>query len=408
MDGAESLVVSAEPLMDVLVTCLNYPYPLENGENLRIFHYVRALCARHTFDLVCRGSDDVPAPLRGLFRHIIPVRGDVALPTGRLISRWAAPFSVRHVFPAIPDLTSALDGCLRARRYDLIWSAGDVLPRLPPQSGVPVLGDIVDDLVLQYSRLLASLRPGVRYLRVLKRLLLMKAVERRYFARADACLYVSEADAQTFASVCPNIPVHVIHNGVDADFFQPALVSVEPETVVFEGNMSFYPNVDAAEYFCKEILPLIHMARPGVKLFLVGKDPSPRVRALAADRIVVTGFVDDVRPYLARAAVFVSPTRVGAGIKNKILQAWSMGKPVVATPASTGGLRVLDRKNLIIADTPQRFADAVLELLRDGKLGQELGLNGRRTVLDHYTWDAKAREFEALMSELAIRRAKHA
>jgi len=402
------MVGSAEHSMDVLVTCLNYPFPLENGENLRIYHYVRALQPRHNFDLVCRGSADVPPPLRKLFRHIIPVRGDVVLPQGGLFDRWAASFSVEQVFPPIPDLTAALKTCLDTRPYDVIWSAGDVLPRLPQQSSVPVLGDIVDDLVLQYRRLLTSLRPGVRYLRVLKRLILMRAVERRYFARADACLYVSEADAETFSTVCPRTPVHVIHNGVDETFFQPDAVAVEPDTVVFEGNMSFYPNVDAAEYFCSEILPLIHRQRPRVKFFLVGKNPAARVRALESDRVAVTGYVDDVRPYLSQAAVFVSPTRVGAGIKNKILQAWSMSKPVVATPASTGGLRVRDRENILIAGSPQKFADSVLELLRDDCLQKEMGVNGRKTVLDHYTWEAKARELETLMADLIQRRASHA
>lgn len=394
--------------MDVLVTCLNYPFPLENGENLRIFHYVRALQPRHNFDLVCRGSADVPPPLRKLFRHIIPVRGDVVLPQGGLFNRWAASFSVEQVFPAMPDLTAALKTCLETKAYDIVWSAGDVLPRLPQESSVPVLGDIVDDLVLQYRRLLTSLRPGVRYLRVLKRLVLMRAAERRYFARADACLYVSEADAETFSKVSPGTPVHVIHNGVDESFFQPASAAVEPETVVFEGNMSFYPNVDAAEYFCSEILPLIHRQRPGVKFFLVGKNPAARVRALESNRVVVTGYVDDVRPYLSRATVFVSPTRVGAGIKNKILQAWSMAKPVVATPASTGGLLVRDRENILIADTPPKFADAVLGLLGNEQLRKEMGANGRKTVLDHYTWEAKARQLEALMIDLIQRKAQHA
>ena len=393
--------------MDILVTALNYPYPLENGENLRIFHYVRALRQRHNFDLVCRGSERVPPPLQELFRRVVPVRGEVALPKGGLMGRLGASISIAQVFPAIPDLTSALEKSLQTRRYDVIWSAGDVLPRLPA-TVVPVLGDIVDDLVLQYRRLLASARPGLRYLRILKRLLQMKAVERRYFAKADVCLYVSEADAHTFSSICPNTPVHVIHNGVDETYFQPTSILVEPETVVFEGNMSFFPNVDAAEYFCNDILPLIHAVRPTVKLFLVGKSPVARVRALASDRVVVTGFVDDVRPYLSRATVFISPTRVGGGIKNKILQAWSMGKPVVATPASTGGLRATHQENMLIADSPRKFADAVLELLGDAGLRARLGTNGRKTVLDHYTWEAKARELETLMTELTIRRAQHA
>jgi len=394
--------------MDVLVTCLNYPYPLENGENLRIFHYVRALRERHNFDLVCRGTPDIPRPLLELFRRVLPVSVEAYSEPGTLLRRMSASFSIRQICPEMPELTAVLTQVLSAGNYDLVWASADVVPRLPTPMEVPILGDIVDDPVLQYSRLLSSLRPGTRYLRVLKRLLLTRRFVQQYYTRADTCMYVSETDAQAFEKLCPSTPVRVIHNGVDEDYFQPQAVRVEPETVVFEGNMSFYPNVDAAEYFCKEILPLVHAVRPAVKFFLVGKSPSERVQVLASDRVVVTGFVEDVRPYLSRAAVFVSPTRVGAGIKNKILQAWSMGKPVIATPASTGGLRIRDRENLIVADSPRRFADAILELLNDQALQRAMGASGRQTVLEHYTWDAKARELEALMTELMERRPQHA
>jgi len=386
--------------MDVLVTCLNYPYPLENGENLRIFQYVRALHGRHTFDLLCRGEPDVPTPLLKLFRHVYPIHPAHEVVPAGLLQRAFASFSAGQLCPKIPDLTDELSRLLSSNRYDLLWASADVLPRLPAKVDVPILGDIVDDPVLQYRRLLSSLEPGARYLRVAKRLVLTRRFVRRYFARAAACLYVSEADAQSFAALCPNKPVHVIHNGVDEDFFRAQDVAIEPESIVFEGNMSFFPNVDAAEYLCSSILPLIHQVRPGVKLYLVGKNPAARVCALASERVEVTGFVDDVRPYLSKATVFVSPTRVGAGIKNKILQAWSMGRPVVATPASTGGLRVRDRENIIVAESPQRFAGAVLELLGDSDLREKLGVEGRRTVIEHYTWDAKARELEALMQEL--------
>lgn len=340
-------------------------------------------------------------PLRKLFRHVYSVYpANEIVPTG-MIQRALASLSVAQICPTIPEFTAALSHSLSSNKYDLLWVSADVLPRLPAKVEVPILGDIVDDPILQYRRLLSSLKPGIRYLRVAKRLALTRRFVRRYFAPAAACLYVAEADAQSFSALCPNIPVHVIHNGVDEAFFRSEKVPIDPDSVVFEGNMSFYPNVDAAEYFCSEILPLIHQVRPGVKLFLVGKNPAQRVRALASERVVVTGFVDDVRPYLSRATVFVSPTRVGAGIKNKILQAWSMGKPVVATPASTGGLRVRDRENMVVAESPQKFAEAVLELLGDVDLREKLGAEGRRTVIEHYTWDAKAREFEALMRKLA-------
>lgn len=385
--------------MDVLVTCLNYPFPLENGENLRIFHYVRALRRRHNFDLVCLGACEVPAPVANLFRHVVPVQTNLT-PSYSLPARIAASFSAETVRPRVPALANALDSCLKQRRYDLIWTSADIFPSLPTVTP-PVLGDIVDDLVVQYGRLLSTRKFGKSYFRTLKRLWLARAYEKKYFSKAAACLYVSEVDAQAFSELCPGTPVHVIHNGVDEVFFAPSYAPTEPYSLVFEGSMSFYPNVDAAVYFCEEILPLIRAKCAGVKLYLVGRDPSPHVRALASTDVIVTGRVEDVRPYLARASVFVSPTRVGGGIKNKILQAWSMGKAVVATPASTGGLRYEDGKNILIRDTPAAFAHAVIRLFDNAEERNCLGEHARKTILDHYTWDAKALELEELMLGLS-------
>ncbi len=389
--------------MDVLVTCINFPYPLENGENLRIYHYTRALREKHDFDLVCLGSEPVPEPLTALFRNIQPIKADRRLHFDSSLHRLAASFSIDQFCPRIPELQRGLQQALAARRYDVIWSSAEVLPSLPADCNVPVLGDIVDDMVVQSKRLLKTRRRPGQYIKTLKRLLLARGFEKRYFSKADACLYVSEVDAEYFSRLCPATSVEVIHNGVDAEFFSPAPDPVEEDYLVFEGNMGFYPNSDGAQHFCNEILPLILERRPNVKLYLVGKEPSKRVLALASPHVVVTGFVDDVRPYLRKATVFVSPTRTGTGIKNKILQAWSMGKAVVASPASTGGLLFEDGRNILVRATPQAFAAAVVELLEDSEQRRRLGEAARRTIVDRYTWAAKASELELLLHRLAGR-----
>lgn len=161
--------------------------------------------------------------------------------------------------------------------------------------------------------------------------------------------------------------------------------------------MGFRPNIDGVLYFGAEILPLIRREVPDVKFLIVGKNPPEAVRALSGPGVEVTGFVDDVRPYIEQAAVFVCPLRTGAGIKNKLLQAWSMGKAIVATSPSTGGLKAEDGVNLLVRDNPQAFADAVVALLRDCERRRALGAAGRETILDAYTWDRKAEQLEALM-----------
>jgi glycosyltransferase involved in cell wall biosynthesis len=136
---------------------------------------------------------------------------------------------------------------------------------------------------------------------------------------------------------------------------------------------------------------------------LVGTDPTPEVRALACDAIEVTGYVDDVRPHLDRARVFVCPLRKGAGIKNKILQAWAMGKAVVATPQSVGGLEVQEGVNVLVRPFNRGFVEAIVALLNDPARAAALGEAGRRTVLDHYTWDLKAAELDRQLHDVACR-----
>src|SRR6185295_14351393 len=165
---------------------------------------------------------------------------------------------------------------------------------------------------------------------------------------AARCLFVSDIDAATFKRVCPRTPVSVVNNGVDEATFRPIGLPLEPGTVVFEGRMDFGPNVDGAVAFCRNILPRICAAIPDIRVKLVGMSPAPQVRELASATVEVTGFVEDVRPYLERASVFICPLRKGAGIKNKILQAWSMGKAVIATPESVGGLDVREGANILV------------------------------------------------------------
>jgi glycosyltransferase involved in cell wall biosynthesis len=387
--------------MRILLLCDRYPYPLENGQNLRIFHYVRQLSSRHAFDLTCYGEGEVPEAIRPLFRRIEAF----PRPAARHAAGWArvrGAFAVDSMIPASPAVAARLKAVLAGGDYDLVWVSGwDMAVNLPWPLGVPLLMDAVDDGVLEHWRELRAARSLAQFARMAKRLAMNYRFERRYFRPADRCLFVSEVDARFFAKVCPGTPVSVVHNGVDEEFFRPVSGERDPANIVFEGNIGFRPNTDGILHFCREVFPLIRANLPQVRLTIAGKSPPPEIRALASSHIEVTGQVADVRPYLERAALFVCPLRKGAGIKNKVLQAWSMAKAVVATPPSVGGLRVRDGENIVVRDEPESFARAVIDLLRDPAAREAIGANARRTVLAHYTWGQKAGELEAVMHEVA-------
>jgi glycosyltransferase involved in cell wall biosynthesis len=221
--------------------------------------------------------------------------------------------------------------------------------------------------------------------------------EKLMLGRADQTVFVSEVDAGVYRRFFPGRPVTVVPNGVDIEYFAPLSTKPDPAYVVFEGNMNYGPNIDTAQRLVREILPRLSSRVGEVQIGIVGRDPSPEVLRLASDRVEVTGSVADVRPFLARATVFACPMRLGSGIKNKILQAWAMGRPVVATTASLGGLAARDGVNILVRDRPQEFADAVAQLIRAPARADTIGVAGRQTVETEYSWARRAEQFESVL-----------
>jgi polysaccharide biosynthesis protein PslH len=178
----------------------------------------------------------------------------------------------------------------------------------------------------------------------------------------------------------------VIPNGVDTVFFSP--MEVIPDlSLVFVGSMDYHANVTAVLHFARHIFPLIASRHPNVRWYIVGKNPTCEVRALASEQIIVTGAVPDVRPYVARAAVIVVPLLVGGGTRLKILEAMAMGKAVLSTSIGSEGIAVTQEENILLADTPEDFANEVSRLLEDHDLTERLGIAARAFVELRYSWD---------------------
>ncbi|MFA9460968.1 glycosyltransferase family 4 protein [Thiohalorhabdus sp. Cl-TMA] len=387
--------------MRILVLADAMPYPLSHGQHLRIFHYVRTLGERHEFDLLCLDDRPLPQPVKEIFRRIETI--PPTEPARSAKRGWRERFALEEMLPEDQRITDRLQQFLTEIDYDLIWMTGErVIPSVPFRR-IPVLMDLVDDNVLTLLREAKSSVPLRRRLQALKRAFMHFQLERRYYGQGDGCLVVAEPDARMFSRICPWMPVRVVKNGVDPEYFAPREGESRDPVLVFEGNMSFPPNVDAVLFFARKVLPRIRQEVPEARFLVVGKDPAEEIRRLEGPEVEVTGFVDDLRPYIRQGAVFVSPLRKGAGIKNKVLQAWAMGRPVVGTRLSFGGLQVREGENALVADGPSELAASVVRLLRDPRKRAALGREGRQTVLSHYTWDQKGRELEAVMLEVAAK-----
>lgn len=388
--------------MNILVLCDRYPSSLQDGLSLRVIHYVRNLRDRHSFDLVCYGPKTEDSVVPDLFRDVVVFDMPSEMAKSGL-AKLIDAFDLGGLYPVCAGVQKHLEKVIATRNYDVIWDAGsNMLLNLPGNlKQLPLLADTVDDPVLERWRQLRQCKTLVSSVKNLKQLLMYVRFNRKYIASAAANLLVSEIDASVYSRVCPGGRVEVIHNGVDADFFHPMGSQIDSKNLVFEGSISFGPNKDGVLYFIKDILPQIRNKVPDVTFTIVGRNPPPEILALDGSGITVTGFVDDVRPYVDRAAVFVCPLRHGAGIKNKVLQAWSMGKAVVATTPSIGGLKVRDGENIIVRDDPAAFSGEVIRLLANPAEAARIGRNAQQTIHDHYTWGRKSQQLEDLLLSIA-------
>jgi len=195
--------------------------------------------------------------------------------------------------------------------------------------------------------------------------------------------------------------IAVLPNGVDLEYFAFTNGDRTPETLVFSGKMSYHANVAAASHLVQEVMPLIWARRPGVKLEIVGNNPPQAICALGRDdRVHVTGFVPDLRPYLARATVSVSPMQYSVGIQNKVLEAMATGTPVVASSQACSALTVRDGTHLLVADDPATFTERVLRLLDDVAFRREIAINGRNYVEERHDWRTIAHNLEDIYAEV--------
>lgn len=266
---------------------------------------------------------------------------------------------------------------------------------------VPVVVDLHDSHTLLYQRLLARERRPSRRLALYLETRSIARWERSLGGFCNLIITNSTVDEAVIRRLAPASRTMTITNGVDTEYFAPAGPGVDRPTLVFTGVMDYGPNEDAVVYFCEEILPLVRRAVPDVEFWAVGPDPTPRVRELArAPGIHVTGRVDDVRPYVQSAAVFVCPLRAGAGMKNKILAAMAMRRPVVATSLSLEGIEARPDEHVLMADGADAFAAQVLRLLREPPLAQRLADQAYRLVTGRYSWKVRGEMLDASLRDV--------
>lgn len=372
--------------MNLLYLSPWFPFPPTNGSELRIHALLRGLAARHEVTLLSfqrrpvepRGLAVARDRLAGV--HLVPWR-EFDPRRARLWLLSARPRSV--VDTHSPEMESLIRGATAERRYDAV-----IASELGMAAYWPAWGDlpaVLDDLELgafrEQTRAAAS--PATRARRRLMWAKL-RAYTRGLLPHFAAVTVVSEGERALLREVAPRYAaVELIPNGVDLAGYAAA-PAARPDTLIFTGAFTYDANYEAMVWFVGEVYPLIQHELPGVRLIITG-DHAGKPLPPAAN-VTLTGYVDDVRPLVAGAAVSVVPIRQGGGTRLKILEAMALGTPVVATTKGAEGLDGANERELLLADEPRAFAAAVLRLLRDEALRQQLVKNACRLVQAQYDW----------------------
>src|SRR2546423_427121 len=367
------------------------PWPAVDGMSLRVSRLLAELAHWWRIVLVCPGGGESAAA------HGVALAGQIDFPR---TSRWMYLPSQYDVGPVTRIVAQAVDEYQPG--VALLWGGMEYLraaiPTMPPS-----VSDRVDCMTLSAWRLLAHAHGAAAIRNRLAHLAYVARYEFRMRQASQATVVVGDADASLLRRMLRVQNVHVIPNGVDVhDAAVPIARAVSP-TVMFTGVMTYQPNIDAVMYFANEIWPAVHRRLPAAVFRIVGRMPTAEVLGLAKrPGIQVTPDVESVQAELAQAWLAVAPMRTGCGIKNKVLEAWSVGTPAVMTPIATTGLRRAPAELLLTAEG-KPLSDMIVRLLLDKRRRESLGALARSTARDTFSWRGQAAAFDALIERVIQR-----
>jgi len=380
--------------MRIFYICRRVPFPPDRGDKIAAFNAIRHLAARHEVHVFCLGDgvQDL-ANISGLQAYAksvsaapvdeftIKLRALAALVTGQPLSVAALNESKLH---------DAIQKKFTELRPDLIivysCNMAQFAAHFPNVPRIMHFGDLDSLKWPQYAER-SSIPLNWIYAIEARRLL---GYERHIAQIFSHALVHTEIEKHDFERLIPGIPVAVVGNGVDLDYFRSAGEAKKPASMVFTGVMEYRPNIDAVVWFCDEILPIVQMEIPAANFTICGSRPALAVRRLAKRRGVrVTGWVADARPYLDRAEIFVAPLRMARGVQNKLLEALAMGLPCVASTAAWSGTTVADGQGILATDEPREFARHVIDLLGDSDGRAEMARRARAAAVANYRWEVQ-------------------
>lgn len=396
--------------MVVLFVSTWFPYPLDNGSRLRVYHLIKALSQKHQVDLVAFLPPEIEhsrvKEVQSMCRQVKVIERDPFWRDPRKslsgYFSWKPRDVIRGYSPEMAELVARMG---RETHYDLIISSTtEVAPYCLQDTGIPKMLEEHNFMTGWMKERYQTQTHFLKRLTHQATWLKCYFYERKLYSYFDVVSMVSHTDQQAVRATFPGYKgrLEVIPNGVDLETRPCGLTAPTPETIVFNGALRYYANAEAMRFFCSQALPLIWQQRPKTRLIITGRYDRAELNWLPSDpRITMTGYLEDVRPAVAGAWMAVAPLLEGGGTRLKILEAMALGTPVVATSKGAEGLEVTPGKELLIANDAPGLADHCLRLLGDANLREEIARSARQLVEQHYNWQMIGERFCELVEQAA-------
>ncbi len=397
-------------MSNILFITTFIPYPPHGGAYQRSYNIIRHLAKKHNIYLIgfIKKADDYENAKR--LEEICKIK---VFPF-RLTEDWSKIGLIKGLFsnlisplPYVTQKSFKSNICNTIKRLtqevridifhcDMIELAEyiNIIPKVPLT--ILVNHNVESTLMLRHAEVEKNPIKKWFFLHQYKKLL---RYEKKMCPLFNYCVAVSELDKQQLQSIAPQAAFTVIPNGVDVDYFRPqnSELRTPNSELIFAGRTDYLPNIDGLNFFLHEIFPLIKKEIKDARLTIIGKTRTNNDIGLPLTNDVThLGFVEDIRPYIGKAAVYVVPLRIGGGTRLKILDAMAMGKAIVSTSIGAEGIDVTHGKNILIADTPEDFSRQVIRVLNDDTLRQSLGKEGRRLVEEKYSWDIIGKKMDEI------------
>src|SRR5690554_159648 len=392
--------------MKIGILLSRFPYPLEKGDKLRIFHHIKALSKNHDIYLCALSVGKVsPENIKVLQAYCKEVKVIQLTKIGIFLNLFYSllftklPLQVAYFFNR--NAKQSILGFFRLHKIDHLYcQLIRVAEYVTQYNDVPKTLDYMDALSRGMERRIKSAKFFVKPFVKIESMRL-KRYEHFIFAAFDEKTIISAQDRDLIVH-SKNHGIHIIPNGVDQEFFKATSVPKKYD-LLFTGNMSYPPNVNCVQYVVKEIMPLIWKRKADATFVIAGATPSLAVQKLASEKVIVTGWVSDIRDYYSQAKVFLAPMQIGTGLQNKLLEAMAMKLPCVTSALANNALGAQHNKELIVGEEAEDFATAALQLLENPKVAMEVAQKGQRFVQKNYNWETSTTKLEALFLKHKIK-----